>query len=181
MLRRLEVSVGRQLSTSVDYEYMAEVISRRVKTRVSPSTIKRITGYIDESVTPRKSTLDLLARALGYKSFDDYVEQPENPAVESDPSLGQWIDASKLSRGFEVELMWFPDRKCMVRFLGGELWEVIESVATRLASGQQFICRHIIAGEPLQIVLQPSSLTPTPTPYICGRLHGIRINYESKK
>ena len=175
LLQRLEEAIGRRLSTSVDYTYMSEQIAARTGQSISSTTLKRIGGYLDEDVTTRRSTLDLLARALGYNDFDAYLSQRTERRPDSNPAMGQWLDASKLTRGSLVELSWFPDRRCVVRYLGDESWEIVSAVATRLAAGMRFRCRHIIAGQPLQIVLEPSPINAHMAPYICGRTHGIRF------
>lgn len=175
LIRRLSAAIGRQLNTSADYHYAAECVAERTGQYISPTTLKRLGGYLDEPVATRRTTLDLVSRALGYSDFDDFKARGADTLPDSDPARGNWLDVSTLRRGTLVELTWHPDRRCVIRFLGGDRWEVAESVGTRLQPVQRFHCSHIIAGEPLQILLEPSALTSRPAAYICGRTRGIRF------
>ncbi|MBD5254549.1 MAG: hypothetical protein HDS53_00505 [Barnesiella sp.] len=174
LLRRLSEMFCRPLETSVDYQFLAEAISLRLGEYISPTTLKRIGGYLNESVSTRRTTLDLLSRAIGYQSFSDFCERESECERDSDPSSGHWLDVSEMKPGGQVELNWFPNRWCLIRFVGGDLWEIIESKETRLKAGQQFRCAHIIEGEPLQILLEPSNMIAKRTPYVCGKQRGIR-------
>lgn len=175
LIGRLEKIVGRALSTSADYQYMSDCIATRIGEYISPTTIKRINGYLSEPVKARRSTLNILSRVVGYEGYDDFCANAMVSECDSDPARGNWLDVSELTRGDRVELTWFPDRRCLICFLGEDLWEVVDSEATRLRAGQRFRCRHIIAGEPLQILLEPSALTPRMVGYVCGRQHGVRF------
>lgn len=175
LIGRLEKVVGRTLSTSADYQFMADCIAERTGEYISPTTLKRIGGYLTEDVSTRRSTLDRLSRVAGYRDFDHFQSDMGGMTAESDPARGHWLNCSDLSRGEKIELTWMPDRRCMVKYLGSERWEVIESEATRLSPGQHFRCSHIIEGEPLQILLEPSALTPKPAAYVCGKSNGVRF------
>ncbi|MDE7411445.1 MAG: hypothetical protein K2M94_05335 [Paramuribaculum sp.] len=175
LIDRLVVAIGRRLITSTDYQYAAEWIAYRTGQYVSPTTLKRIGGYLDEAVVTRRSTLDLLARALGYKDFGEFCSDTDKSSPDSDPACGNWLDTSELKRGVRIELTWCPDRRCVIEFIGDDRWVVVEAVATRLKSGQCFRCNHFIAGEPLQILLEPSVLTPRQAAYVCGKERGVRF------
>lgn len=175
LIDRLVAAIGRRLLTSVDYQYAAEWITGRTGQYISATTLKRIGGYIDEPVVTRRTTLDLLARALGYKDFEEFCSEAGAPLPDSDPARGNWLDTSELKRGAKIELTWYPDRRCIILFLGDDRWEVVEAVATRLKPGQRFRCSHFIAGEPLQILLEPSAMTPRQAAYVCGKERGVRF------
>ena len=175
LLNRLSSAFGRTLSTSADYQHLSEIVSKRVGQYVSATTLKRLGGYLNEPVEPRRSTLDLLSRSLGYRDFTDFADNRSQTQGDSDPSAGHWLDVSGMRRGERIELTWFPDRRCVIRFLGDDLWEILESEATRLTAGQRFRCSHIIEGEPLQVLLLASELKPSPAAYVCGRVRGVRF------
>lgn len=175
LIKRLGEAFGRVPATSADYSYLASAVADRTGEYVSPTTLKRLGGYLNEPVEPRRSTLDLLSRAMGYRDFSDFERSAAAGVSDSDPAAGHWLDAADMGVGDEIELTWFPDRRCRIRYLGDARWEVTESVATRLQPGQRFRCAHLIEGEPLQIMLEASALTERPAAYICGRQHGIRF------
>ena len=70
----LEQAVGKQIKSPKDYDYLSALISNKTKQTISSSTLKRLFSYYENSVTPRRSTLDLLSCFLGYKDFDEFCE-----------------------------------------------------------------------------------------------------------
>lgn len=75
--------------TSADFNYLSEKIFEKENERLSVSTLMRLWGY-RSGVTPRKVTLDILSRFVGYAdsvAFFDEVEsrvdeQTEHPATD---------------------------------------------------------------------------------------------------
>lgn len=57
------------MKTPKDFDFLAEQIFDKLHENVSPTTLKRIWGYLSEPSTPRLSTLDILARFLDYIDF----------------------------------------------------------------------------------------------------------------
>lgn len=79
----IEASIGRKLRTPKDFDILAESIFKKLHQHISPTTLKRLWGYLhDTSSSPRPSTLDLLAQFIDYPSFADFCADI-NPA----PSL----------------------------------------------------------------------------------------------
>ena len=75
----VEASYGSPMKTSRDFEQLSQAISDSEHEQVSATTLKRMWGYINEPVTPRMSTLDILAQFVGYRDFDDYSQQFTQP------------------------------------------------------------------------------------------------------
>jgi len=67
LLQEIETALKKKLSTPKDFEYLRECIYARLHIIVSRTTLMRIWGYLDEGVSPRKCTLDILAQYLGYQ------------------------------------------------------------------------------------------------------------------
>ena len=60
--REIETAVNRRLATPKDFDALREMIFSRLHILVSATTLKRIWGYIDDNVSTRRGTLDILAR-----------------------------------------------------------------------------------------------------------------------
>lgn len=177
-MQALERLAGRCIKTSADYEYLSQLVASRTRQHISPTTLKRMGGYLSEDVKTRISTLNILARALGYKDAEDFKQsQSQHSIPDSDPVHGLCIDSAKMPTGATVQLAWQPDRECTLRYLGKHQWVVTESVNTRLRKGQQLICHYIIDREPLevQLISTPDNPDALDGAYICGRKHGVII------
>lgn len=68
------------MKTPKDFEYLSECIFEKFHEKISPTTLKRLWGYLPESTTPRKSTLDILSMFVGYDNWKDFCKK--NPIEE---------------------------------------------------------------------------------------------------
>ena len=68
----IEETVGRKMKTPKDFDFLAEQIFDKLHETVSPTTLKRIWGYLSEPSTPRLSTLDILAQFVDYKDWEAF-------------------------------------------------------------------------------------------------------------
>ena len=70
----IEDNVGYKLRTPKDFDTLSDAILEKTKQRVSSSTLKRLWGYRSDTTIPRPSTLDTLARFVGYDNFKAFRE-----------------------------------------------------------------------------------------------------------
>ena len=129
---------------------------------------------------PTEYTLSVLARFVGYGSWEDFKAQRSAGRAPSDCILTDRVNVqADLVVGDRLLLAWAPDRVCVVRYLGGLRFEVEQSQATRLQPGDTFECGLLIDGEPLYLdnLCQPGCL---PTVYVCGQIAGIRYELLSQ-
>lgn len=171
----IETSLKRKMRTPKDFDFLHDCIFARLRVMVSPTTLKRIWGYLDEGVATRESTLTILARFIGYEDWTDYVNR-RNEAKESESGLvlnHRLSVTEELEEGDILLLSWLPDRLCKVGYEGCGKFRVMESENTRLRAGDTFECRLIIEGEPLYLdnLCQEGR---SPTAYVCGKKSGVR-------
>ena len=76
----IEGVIERKMKTPKDFEYLSECIFDKFHEKISPTTLKRLWGYLPESTTPRKSTLDILSMFVGYDNWKDFCKK--NPIEE---------------------------------------------------------------------------------------------------
>ena len=171
---QIEDALGRGMRTPKDFEYLSRRIFARLKVMVSVSTLKRIWGYVGGEVEPRRATLDILARFLGYSDFDDFVRRAGTVERESAEVMSDRLSVESLHPGDRLLLTWLPDRECLVEYNGGSGFTVVESKGTRLQPDDTFRCSLFIDGEPLFIddLTRPGH---EPTAYVCGKRSGIRV------
>lgn len=172
----VQLACGEKITGPKSFERLRTFLYKRTNQYVGITTLKRIWGYIDTPYNPRQDTLSILARAVGYSDYDDFLKASESATSEtrisSSPKFGRSIDViNDLTIGDQIKLYWHPGRECHVKYLGNMQFEVLESQNTRIKPGDTFFCHLILAGHPLYL----SSLTQgdkQPVAYICGKLHG---------
>lgn len=174
----IETALKRKISTPKDFEFLRERIYSRLHVLVSRTTLMRFWGYVDERVTPRKTTLDILTQFLGYQDWDNYCQNALLPKEQqSSPVLSRRLSvANTLIKGERLRLTWLPDRLCEIEYLGDLQFCVVSSENTRLKMGDTFECSLIIEGEPLYLDNlrqgQQQSIA-----YVCGKKSGVSFEY----
>lgn len=115
--KQIEERLKRKMKTPSDFIFLSGVIWERTHETMSPTTLKRLWGYIDGADETRSSTLDILSRSLGYQDWENFLRQI-NKNNGSDPVLSQHISADDLAVGERIYVSWKPDRRCTFRYLG---------------------------------------------------------------
>ena len=88
----MEREVKRKIRTPYDFEFLAGVIWERLHENISPTTLKRLWGYIDGADTTRRTTLCLLSQFLGYADWETYLQALAlRSEVESNAFEGEGI------------------------------------------------------------------------------------------
>ena len=170
--QRVEATAKMKPITAKHFELLSESVYGLTGVLLSPTTLKRLWGYLSESVTPRKTTLDVLARYCGWRDYEDFAGG-DTPEVESGNVGASALRADgKLARGSRVRLFWPPSRSCLIEYKGNLEWVVVASEGTRLQPGDTFRCAVIISGEPLYLdnLIHAGS---RPGVYVCGRKSGV--------
>ncbi len=174
MLRsEIEQSVNRLIRTPSDFEFLVGVIWKRMHITISPTTLKRLWGYIEGADVTRRSTLNILSQFLGYEHWDGFLANLHETAPEgSDFILANHVQVSSLSEGATVTVSWQPDRKCVFLFLGGTRFRVVSAINSKLQVGDTFDCSFFIPHEPLYIDNLIQGNNP-PTPFALGTKGGL--------
>lgn len=174
LLRTTEETYKRDFKSPRDFEWLSEKLEL-MGSRLSMSTLKRLWGYIDENVNPHMSTLNTLARLLGYNSFSHFEQSSVADDLPSATVLSASIHpAQELDINDRMILSWSPGRVCEIRHLGKGQFVVEKSENTRLVPGNTFNCELMIEGEPLYIdnLVQSGR---SPVGYVCGKRNGIHF------
>ena len=143
--RELEAAVGKPLKTSRDFDQLALMITERTRQPISPTTLKRMWGYLNEESSPRQFTLDLLARFLGYRDFNHFGQQ--QGVVQSGFVDAAVLYADELCKGEKVCISWAPNRECVLNYLGEHKFEVERVLNSKLAVGDTFVCAQFFQKE----------------------------------
>lgn len=174
MLRKdIEQEVKRKIRTPYDFEFLVGVIWERLHENISPTTLKRLWGYIEGADTTRRTTLCLLARFLGYDDWESYLEQLSlRDDIESEDFRGEGVRADQLSPGQLVRVTWLPNRVCTFRYLGDKRFSVVESLHAKLQEGDRFEAVCFLIGKPMYLDNLQRDDAP-PTSYVAGSRNGL--------
>ena len=74
----IKAKVGKSLDTPTDFDFLSNEIQQHLKEYISPTTLKRFFNYIPSNVIPRVSTLNVLARYIGYNGWEEYCANSGN-------------------------------------------------------------------------------------------------------
>lgn len=92
LLEATEAETGRTFIAVSDFEWLADKLFERTGERVSSSTLMRLWGK-RQGVTPRKSTLDIMAHYVGYADYPDFrraCEENGRKQQEADTAIKQY-------------------------------------------------------------------------------------------
>ena len=145
--RKVEKSVGMSMQTPADFDLLKQKIDERDSNALSVSTLKRFWGYVRGYDKVRVSTLDSLARFVGFACWDGFVDYAEKGGETSDFVMGGSLKAADLVAGDAVTVVYPPDRRCVFRRTE-DGFVVEQSKNSKLKEGDVFKCDAFIVGEP---------------------------------
>ena len=170
----IEQELKRRIKTPYDFEFLAGVVWERLHENISPTTLKRLWGYIDGADTTRRTTLCLLSRFLGYQDWEDYLAAlASRTDAESNTFEGEGLHMDELKEGDQIEVTWLPNRRCVFRYEGNAHFLVVEAENAKLHVGDRFETACFIIGHPMYIDRLVRGDEP-PTAYIAGSKNGLR-------
>lgn len=152
LLRQLvEESADHRIETSNDFIFLSGEIRGRLNENLSVSTLKRLWGYVDGYASVRPSTLDILARFVGFPDWETFVsDYCEVEGVQSSHRVvSESLFAKDLNVGDNVEIRWNPNRRLLLNYLGDNMFTITESENAKLKVGDQFLCQRFILNQPL--------------------------------
>ena len=156
LLRQLvEQSANHTVNTSNDFIFLSGEIQGRLKETLCASTLKRLWGYVEGYASVRPSTLDILARFVGFPDWETFVsDYCEVESVQSSHRvISESLYTKDLDIGDQMKICWNPNRRCLLKYLGNSLFEVITSENAKLKSGDRFLCQRFSKNQPLYVEL----------------------------
>lgn len=175
--QHIEQTIGQPVTTPKEFTQLAEKIFNRIHVQISPTTLKRIWGYLDEPVAPRLSTLNFLAQFLGYSNLVSFCESTKGHLdPQSHLIISRMISTEQLPRYAHIRLTWAPERVCEIIHEGNGKFSVIHAEKTKLQVGDTFECKLFIEKEPLYLYNLVHQGQEIPA-YVAGKKDGICFEY----
>ncbi len=171
LMRLAEIKLGRSLVTPYDFNVLTTAVQKKTGTSISRSTIKRLVGYVNDKHHPSPTTLNNLARYVGYRDWAAFLARTSEP---TSGSLGdEVVQTACLTPGDRLQLEWLPDRRCTLRYDGNQRFtvEAVEG-SHSLATGDTLDIIVFSLGQPLMATNHRHG-TDTHPLYVAGREHGL--------
>ncbi|MDE5839349.1 MAG: hypothetical protein K2H49_00365 [Muribaculaceae bacterium] len=146
-LEKLSGKIGQDVTTAAGASVLCLDIELKTGVSLGLNTVKRLVGVIPDDVSPRKTTLNVIANYLGYPCWD--VLQ-EDTAMEGS-GFGKkdiFMEMSDLEEGVRVEVCWKPDRRILIRHRGFGQYLVLESENSKLHPGDLLTLSQLAIGFP---------------------------------
>ena len=175
LLEEVEKEYGRPVKTSKDFYILAALIEHQCREVVSSATLKRLWGYVSLQTTPRKQTLDILSRFVGYKDFSDFRASRVGKMEETSGFFDiTYLAAEDVPEGKVLRIGWEPNRLLRLKRTGDISFEIIESHNSKLLAGDRFEASCFFKGLPLMIPVVVRGEKNLPA-FVAGRTKGLNL------
>lgn len=153
LLRKaVEQAIDFPLSTHGDFLRLSAGIEFTLREHMSESTLERLWGYSTRHYdTVSVRTLNVLARFVGYQSWEEFCTTAEKTGSESELFADQAICSAGLNVGDRLRIGWPPDRVCIIRYLGDNNFIAEETLNSTMQPDDTFSCIQIQKGRPLHL------------------------------
>ena len=132
-----------------DSIYSADCASLAGHIGVSETTVKRMFGLVgkdspERNRTPHNSTMDIVAKWLGYDSYKDLLREIGEGDFSSEFTSLHKIDARDLAVGTQIQIRYEPARIIVMTYIGDEDFLINESKNSKLQKGDRIHLTSLI-------------------------------------
>ena len=148
--QQLKRKSGSDLRLPSDIEFLALDIESQTGEHMGVNTLKRLLGFIDDERQARVSTLDIIARYLGYADWEvlSALDAKSNSGFDDTEGL---LCASSLKEGQCVEVTYLPDRRVVLRHESENRFSITESENSKLHVDDVVLLTHFVQGYPMLV------------------------------
>lgn len=175
LLAAVEKQYGRPVATTNDFNTLSAIIEYECREVLSAATLKRLWGYVSLRTTPRRSTLDILSRFVGYRDFADFrlslYGREDNTSGYLETAC---VLSSDIPDAGELTIGWAPNRLVRLRKVGEKRFEVLSSLNAKLQQGDRFDCSCFFLGLPLMLPSVERAGRTLPS-YMAGKVGGLNL------
>lgn len=139
-----------------DEIYSADCAPLAGEIGVSETTVKRMLGLVGENSpernrTPHVSTMDILAKWLGYENYNALLREIGEEDSSSEFTSLESITVSDLDEGSQVQIKYEPARVIVMTYLGGGVFVINESKNSKLRKGDRIRLTQLVLGHELLV------------------------------
>ena len=148
ILDKILAKYGKETIYSADCAPLADKIG------ISETTVKRMFGLVgkdspERNRTPHNSTMDIVAKWLGYGCYKDLLCEIGEGNFSSEFTSMQTIEASKLKEGTQIQFQYEPARVIVMTYIGEGEFLINESKNSKLIKGDRIRLTHLVLNQEL--------------------------------
>jgi len=151
IIQLLKRKCGSDLRQPSDCEILSLDIESKTGVHIGATTLKRLVGFAQDERTPHASTLDAIARYLGYAHWEELSKIEDSGNSDFDAPDDE-IRSADLQPGACLEITYLPDRRLTLEYLGDNRYRVTASENSKLQKGDKVEIHHFVLHHPLLIV-----------------------------
>jgi hypothetical protein len=148
IIQLLKCKSGNDLRIPSDCEFLSLDIESKTGVRIGATTLKRLLGFAVDERTPHATTLDAIARYLGYAHWDELTKIEDDGNSNFDAADDE-VRSSDLKPNTNVEISYLPDRVVTMQYLGHQHYRVVESQNSKLQVDDELEIMSFILHHPL--------------------------------
>lgn len=151
VIELLKRKSGNDLRLPADCELLSLDIQGKTGVRIGATTLKRLLGFAQDERTPHASTLDAIARYLGYAHWEELAKIEDRGNSDFNSSDDE-VRSADLQVGKVVEITYLPDRVVTLRYLGNNRYKVEQSQNSKLQADDGVEILNFVLHHPLLVV-----------------------------
>lgn len=149
IIKLMEAKCGMRLNSSSACERLTLDIESKTGERLGFTTLKRLLGFTTEQAVPRQTTLEILARYLGFNSYQELEDTINNRGDSDFDCNAETVLSSRLPAETEINLSYFPNRRLKLKHINDDEFIVMESVNGSLQTGDKIFVDSFTSGFPM--------------------------------
>lgn len=151
IVQMLKAKSGSDLRLPSDCEFLSLDIQSKTGVPIGATTLKRLVGFAQDERTPHASTLDAIARYLGYAHWDELtkIEDAGNSGFDCSD---EEVRSADLPVDACVEITYLPDRLVRMQFLGNQRYRIVKSQNSKLQAGDEVEIQTFVLHHPLLVL-----------------------------
>ena len=171
IVQLLKAKSANDLRQPSDCEFLSLDIESKTGVRIGSTTLKRLLGFAQDDRLPHASTLDAIARYLGYAHWDE-LKDIEDKGNSDFGTTEEEIRSDDLAPDRIVEFAYLPDRLVRLKYLGSHRYLVMESQNSKLQADDEIEVLNFVLHHPL-LVLQVCRHGEPLGQFTAGRISGL--------
>lgn len=137
-------------STPSEFDEASLKIEKAIKMKFSPSSLKRLWGYVDYNNEPAKSTLNKLARYNGFLDYQSFITSLSADNADDSGFLeDSLISTDRVATGDRLALAWNDGKECLMLCIAPRRFRIEASKNIKLQEGDTLTLHIIGIGHPL--------------------------------